>query len=707
METICIFPPSFIEVHKPYGSLPLLLGYLKGVGKDVLGVDANIEFYNYLISKEGLRELKNEVDLCYKYILSQDEIKGNDMLKYHIISWMNASSVDDIYMVADELKNILKSERYYNFEEYSSAERFFSGLFKVIDVLMYSNEDKFDLAPYNDKNELLDIVEERKYNPYKSYYEEKLIPRIIEKDTKYIDITIDFTKQLLPGLYLAKKIKDIYGHKVFITFSGDVCPRLKQDLSKMNYLFKYVDSIILNDREEIINKVIENIEDDKVKDICNLAYFNNGEVQVNKVIPMSCIENWKMPDYSDMPLDLYFAPKIEFTVMSSYGCYWRKCKFCNIYLKCLEYGEKQIKDVVDDIENLCEKFDAKIISFGDEEIKASRLLEMSKELIRRNIKVNWTAQVRFEEYLLNPDVARCYKEAGCCYLGFGLESGSDSELKSMDTGTNTSLIVKILKNIKNAKIAVNVSLVIGFIGETDENWKETINFLRENNKLIDSILPLPYSLTKGSIIDLNRKSYGIKKVYDEEKLEYVNIDYPNYIDVTPNWKTRETRYGELLKLINENSQMFSMSFLPKLLYEDFFKTTDASVLQEKMYKYMSSADKEEKKITTYKLNKRFTLFESAFDMNLIKSKLKYNFSGNLPLKEVEPIKKKKSFYIIDIVNNLWREISEFHYNILKELVNGVDVKGIAEKLNVDISKVEANVTLVKILYKNIFKKENV
>ena len=68
-------------------------------------------------------------------------------------------------------------------------------------------------------------------------------------------------------------------------------------------------------------------------------------------------------------------------------------------------------------------------------------------------------------------------------LHLPLQAGSDSILKSMGRGYTNTHYLKLVENLKKAKpnIALSTDLIVGFPGETEEDFKETLRMVKEVN----------------------------------------------------------------------------------------------------------------------------------------------------------------------------------------------------------------------------------
>jgi anaerobic magnesium-protoporphyrin IX monomethyl ester cyclase len=79
------------------------------------------------------------------------------------------------------------------------------------------------------------------------------------------------------------------------------------------------------------------------------------------------------------------------------------------------------------------------------------------------------------------------KKAGCTYLVYGVESGSDEVLSMMNKRINRRLIVKTLRRTHSAGIKANINMIIGFPTETEHNFRESLDLIKKNKKYINFI----------------------------------------------------------------------------------------------------------------------------------------------------------------------------------------------------------------------------
>lgn len=153
-----------------------------------------------------------------------------------------------------------------------------------------------------------------------------------------------------------------------------------------------------------------------------------------------------------------------------------------------------------------------------------------------NDPIKWWCYMRPDSLLTDPDIAVMLYKAGLRWVSLGFESGSSNMLKKMGKGTNPQIFMDILENLSSTGISCAATLLTGFPGETEQDFKDTLNLLESwyegvqyhiddscNDKpgidesLIDSPLRAPVFFDAGGMIRLepdsilykDRSSYGI------------------------------------------------------------------------------------------------------------------------------------------------------------------------------------------------------
>ena len=81
MKTALIFPPS-CDPTSPYISVPLLTGFLRSNGVQVIPIDANIEGFRFLLEKERLEDCLERLRARFNRLDSAPSLDHSEQLEY-------------------------------------------------------------------------------------------------------------------------------------------------------------------------------------------------------------------------------------------------------------------------------------------------------------------------------------------------------------------------------------------------------------------------------------------------------------------------------------------------------------------------------------------------------------------------------------------------------------------------------------------------
>ncbi|WP_420208401.1 B12-binding domain-containing radical SAM protein [Candidatus Electronema sp. JC] len=176
----------------------------------------------------------------------------------------------------------------------------------------------------------------------------------------------------------------------------------------------------------------------------------------------------------------YFNPNALFpmvTITTSRGCPHR-CFFC-VYPQTMmghRLRVRSVGNVVDELEHIVSKFpEVKAVFFEDDTFPAqkARCIAICEEIIRRGIRISWTANARVD---LDLETMLAMKKAGCRCLCVGFESGNQQLLDAMRKGITLAQSEQFMRAAKQAGILVHGCFMVGLPGETMETMEKTLEF---------------------------------------------------------------------------------------------------------------------------------------------------------------------------------------------------------------------------------------
>jgi radical SAM superfamily enzyme YgiQ (UPF0313 family) len=217
-------------------------------------------------------------------------------------------------------------------------------------------------------------------------------------------------------------------------------------------------------------------------------------------------------DFSDFDPRAYYSPEPIFPIQTSRGCFWKRCTFCNHYRTV--GGAYQLRTVRSVIEELARHAAAGVrhFTFVDDIIAPSRFNQISQAILDAGLNIRYHAMTRPVKQLTGDVLQRMY-DAGCRFVLWGVESGSQRVLDSMEKGTVVADVERCLELAARAGIKNHVFIMCGFPTETREEFGETIDLLRRARPSIHRVHKTMFGLERGTPVFDNPEKFSITRMW--------------------------------------------------------------------------------------------------------------------------------------------------------------------------------------------------
>jgi radical SAM superfamily enzyme YgiQ (UPF0313 family)/tetratricopeptide (TPR) repeat protein len=357
-----------------------------------------------------------------------------------------------------------------------------------------------------------------------------------------VGFSITFTDQLAFSTQCARVLKALRPD-LTIVFGGGF---FKESNLEGFVAEPFVDALILNEGEAAFLAFLEAKRDGADLSLVPGVVLHQDDDTVSRVPNTFAVKQEDLPfaDFSDLDHAAYLAPVPVYPVLSSRGCYWRRCTFCNHFASYANsYKTQSIERLIDELEHHA-KNGVRHFTFVDEMISAKRFKKISEEILARGLDIRFYALAKptndFDEEIL-----ALMRKAGCLCIYWGMESGSERVLKMMDKGNDAAGSARTLAMASRAGIRNHVFLIVGFPSETREEVEETLTFLHANQDYIDATVAGNFVLEMGTPAHDHHARFGIRRVYSQRTLcDHQLIDYE--IEGSLNQATAE-RYASVLR----------------------------------------------------------------------------------------------------------------------------------------------------------------
>jgi radical SAM superfamily enzyme YgiQ (UPF0313 family) len=249
------------------------------------------------------------------------------------------------------------------------------------------------------------------------------------------------------------------------------------------------------------------------------------------------------PAYDKVNMDFYCQPSVwairfmylsGLGIMTSRGCPFT-CKFCvvpNIYGRSIR--SRTPEQVVTQVKFLIDRYGIDGLFWFDEVFTGNRkwALAVCRLLQEQKIRLLWGCQTR--AHLIDPDLLKVMKAAGCVQIDTGYESGSDRMLKVIDKGVKATaeLYGRFAESCHQAGVRHLANMMINLPGETMEDVEASVQFVRKAKPhvvLWGPYIPVP-GVSFGHEMELeDMDKYGEKRAESavlEDKYKYATYDTP-------------------------------------------------------------------------------------------------------------------------------------------------------------------------------------
>jgi radical SAM superfamily enzyme YgiQ (UPF0313 family) len=263
------------------------------------------------------------------------------------------------------------------------------------------------------------------------------------------------------------------------------------------------DFAILGEGEETIRELIGVLLGKTKTDISSvkgIAFMKGGElIRTGKRELIRDLDEIPMPARHLLPMGRYKTSESRahrnpsHALVVSRGCPGT-CTFCSKALFGTKFRCHSPQRIFDEMCVLRDRYGAKEIAFFDDGFTSDKktLMTLCGMLIERRFGLPWSCEARVDS--VDEEMLAIMKKSGCEFIAYGIESGSEEVIKSVNKKITIDMVRRAVSLTKKAGIAMRGYFMLGFIGETKEQMRRTIDFACELDLDIASftlLVPLP------------------------------------------------------------------------------------------------------------------------------------------------------------------------------------------------------------------------
>ena len=287
---------------------------------------------------------------------------------------------------------------------------------------------------------------------------------------------------------IAKEVKKLLPNVVIVS-GGPSLTRENQDT--IEQVYKFSDYIIEGEGENLLVDFVKCIEQKgdihKVKQVWlqrpdgTVYYTGTGMQQNINAIPL--------PDFSDFDLKAYPCPG-RLPILFSRGCILN-CNYCENKWNHLTQRTRSGRLVFDELKRNVKDYGIKEYMFNDDSLIShvtfKQLEEYCDLAIAEDLVIPWSVYgTRVEKMLTQPYVNKL-RRSGMDRVSLGVESFSTDVQHAMGKSSRYDDADKTCRLFADEGIKTESWIIYGYPTETDENFKETLNWFIKNPNVLSHV----------------------------------------------------------------------------------------------------------------------------------------------------------------------------------------------------------------------------
>lgn len=302
----------------------------------------------------------------------------------------------------------------------------------------------------------------------KTFYSilEKYILDLLELEKPlYFGISV-FSGTLAPSLFAFRLAKEKYPEIKTVMGGGIFADQLAMGSPDLDYLVErapYIDKYMVGEGYYLWLKYLRG-ELPESKKVLSIKDINSEIVDLTYKI---------IPDHSDLNIEYY--PYLSAT--GSKSCPFH-CSFCNVSKYWGEYRRKETKQTVDEMLETYKQNKSQLFFMTDSLLNPI-IDQLSDDFKKSGICLYWDGYLRVSEEVTNTDNTLHWRRGGFYRARMGIESGSQHVLNLMGKKITPEMSKRAISALAYAGIKTTVYIVIGHPGETEEDFKQTLDMIEE------------------------------------------------------------------------------------------------------------------------------------------------------------------------------------------------------------------------------------
>lgn len=292
------------------------------------------------------------------------------------------------------------------------------------------------------------------------------------------------------------RIKTVMGGGIFAEQLAPASPNWQIFGERVDCIDKY----LVGEGEHLFLRYLQS-ELPEAETIC--SWDQHGQ----KVLDLAAAD---LPDLSDFDLNQY--PLLP--TYASRSCPFQ-CKFCSETLQWGPYRKKSASRIADELQEMYDRYGRQLVLMCDSLLNPVAT-DLARELIDRDVAMYWDGYLRVDRHAMDPETTLLWRRGGYYKAKLGIESGSPRVLKLMNKQITVDQVRAAVSSLASAGIKTSACWVIGYPGETEADFQQTLDLIEELKDDIYEVWASPFYYFPGGQVGTSEWQAGSHLLYPPE-----------------------------------------------------------------------------------------------------------------------------------------------------------------------------------------------
>lgn len=343
----------------------------------------------------------------------------------------------------------------------------------------------------------------------------------------------------LPASLLAFKLaKEKYPDILTVMGGGIFSSELSKGSANFEHFLRqapYIDKIIIGEGEGLFLKLLQGELPAKQ------GVFTLKDIDNQYIGPTALTT----PDFSDYDLNFY----AQMASSTSRSCPFQ-CNFCVETVYWGKYRKKSAQQIASEMKTLYQRHGRQLFLMCDSLLNPV-ISDLANECLKSDIALYWGGYLRVNTGVCDKNNTALWRRGGFYRARLGIESGSQRILEAMKKKITISQVKEAVSSLAGAGIKTTAMFVIGYPGETEEDFRETLKLIEDlKDDIYEADCNPFWYLEDGQV---NRLQWSKKKVplYPPETHDMLMLQ-THVLNCEP---SRQERYQRVNRFVRHCDQL--------------------------------------------------------------------------------------------------------------------------------------------------------